>query len=249
MGGLNLSLLAHAVFRFEDASVVDDLNVMPGSPVTLVEHGDLALLASRLTAERAEELFAVPEAAADVAVAHHRLLTTLALRRDLAPIRLGAVYGDEKSARTMLELEGDKFRAALDRVSGAAEYALKMVPGATSAPVEPPPPATGRAFLQRRGAEAAARRNAGDFARAAANSAFGDLARHARAHVFLPPRRHATADQEKRMLDAALLVPRSEADRFGIAVIAAQSQAARVGYVLSVAGPLPPYSFMDAEAA
>ncbi|MGL5136923.1 MAG: GvpL/GvpF family gas vesicle protein, partial [Beijerinckiaceae bacterium] len=238
MGSLKLSLLAHAVFASACAPDLTDLAILPHAPVTLVESNGLSLLASRLPAARAEALFAEPDAAAELALAHHRLLTTLALRRDLAPVRLGAVYSDEAAARAMLDADQERFRAALARVAGASEYALKLTPVLVSQAAEDAPvPASGRAFLQHRGALAAARRNAGEASRAAVHAAFDCLSRYARAHVFQPPRRHAAADQEKRLLDAALLVARSETERFGLAVVAAQEQADRAGYALSVAGP------------
>ncbi|MGL4242668.1 MAG: GvpL/GvpF family gas vesicle protein, partial [Beijerinckiaceae bacterium] len=67
--------------------------------------------------------------------------------------------------------------------------------------------------------------------------------RHASDCVFAGPRK---AEQEQRLLDAALLVDRSEVAAFEASVRKAQQEAEAGGFRLTVAGPLPPYSFVAA---
>jgi hypothetical protein len=238
---MNAPVLIQAVLTEGALDLVGRASPVAGGTLTLVVADGLAALASLLPAGVGEELFADPEAAAELSLRHHELLTALAVTADLAPVRLGALHADEASAARMLRDNAATFRQALARIAGAQEYAVKLTPllaDATPAPAEPP--ASGRSFLQRRAEAGQRRRDAG--------GALDALRVHAAAHVFAPPRRHAAADQEKRLVDAALLVPRAEAATFAGAVPAAQDAAAAAGFRLSVRGPLPAYSFVG-EAA
>jgi Gas vesicle synthesis protein GvpL/GvpF len=75
------------------------------------------------------------------------------------------------------------------------------------------------------------------------------LLAHARTYAFQPPRRHALAEQEKRLLDAALLVAAEATPCFEDAVLAAQDAALAAGCRLTVRGPLPAYSFVAPQSA
>jgi hypothetical protein len=240
-------VLIHAVMAA--GAAVDGVSPVPGAMLDLIGEGRLAALVSRLPSGAGDDLFADPDASAAISLSHHELLTRLAATLDLAPVRLGAAYADDASVRALLAAEAESFRAALARIAGAGEYAVTLTPVAGAAAAPAAAPASGRAFLQRRSAEADARRQHGTAARAAAEAAFGSLLIHARAHAFQPPRRHALADQEKRLLDAALLVAAETAPHFAESVLAAQDAAAAAGFRLSVRGPLPAYSFVAPPAA
>jgi hypothetical protein len=240
-------VLIHAVMAA--GAMVDGVSPVSGGVLDLIQADGLLALVSRLPAGGGDDLFADPDVSAAISLAHHALLTRLAADVDLAPIRLGAACADDASVRTLLIAEGGSFRAALARIAGAREFAVTLTPGAGEAAAPAAAPANGRAFLQRRSAEADARRQQGAAARGAAEAAFRSLLIHARAHAFQPPRRHALADQERRLLDAALLVPNDVASRFAEAVLAAQDAAAGSGCRLTVRGPLPAYSFVASPAA
>jgi hypothetical protein len=246
---MSAAVLIHAVAPARSLPVLPAASPVDGARLSWIVEGDLAALASLLPAGPDDALFGDPERSAALSLRHHALLTEIGATLDLAPVRLGAVCSDVQSARALLQAEAPVFAASLARIAGRHEYAVKLVPMAEIVPpAAPAPPADGRSYLQRRAAEAEARRRSGEAARAAAVAAFDALKVHAAAHVFLPPRRHAAADQERRLLDAAMLVSRAEVARFSQAVIAAQAAADAAGFALSVRGPLPAYSFV-AEAA
>jgi hypothetical protein len=169
---------------------------VPGAMLAYVVEAGLAALVSRLPVGSGDELFADPETAAALSLAHHELLTRLSDRADLAPVRLGAVCESDASAAALLRDQADAFRAALARIAGAREFAVKVSPlpaAETQSVIEAP--ATGRSFLQRRAEAAQRQRNQAEAARAAATAAFDALRAHSSAHAFAPPRRNAAADQ------------------------------------------------------
>jgi hypothetical protein len=246
---MSAAVLIHAVAPAGTLPVLGAESPIEGAELAWIVEGDLAALASLLPAGPDDALFGDPERSAALSLRHHTLLTEIGATVDLAPVRLGAVCSDVAAARALLRAEARVFAASLARIAGRHEFAIKLVPMVeVIAPAPQTVPADGRSYLQRRAAEGEARRRGAEMARAAAVAAFEALKVHAAAHVFLPPRRHAAADQEKRLLDAAMLVPRTDVAQFAEAVLAAQAAAGAAGFALSVRGPLPAYSFV-AEAA
>jgi Gas vesicle synthesis protein GvpL/GvpF len=242
-------VLIHAVMRAHRHPPLDARSPIEGAALSFIAESGLGAVVSILPDDGDEDIFGAPEAAAEISLRHHALLTSLADRVDLAPVRLGAVYANEESAAALLRDQAADFRAALDRIAGAQEFAVTLtpLPGGPDAP-EPAVVDSGRSFLQRRAEIAARQRNHAEAARAAAAGVIDRLKPFASAHSFASPRRHAAADREKRLIDAALLVQRDRAGDFGAAVCSAQEEAAAAGYRLSVRGPLPAYSFVG-EAA
>jgi hypothetical protein len=251
--------LVHAVMSADAAPDLASLHlaglqVIEGARLSVVTDGRLAALVSVLRAGASDSLFVDSESAARVAVEHHSVLTRLAALHDLAPVRLGAMYADVPAVQAMLRETGPDFQVALTRIAGAVEFAVKLTPvdgvADTAAPVMA---STGRSYLKGKADQAAARRSSAERARKAATEAFETVSVVALDRVFASPRRNAQADQEKRLLDAALLVSRSAFGAFEAAVLAAQEIAGSQGYQLTVTGPLPPYSFVgmtgDRESA
>jgi hypothetical protein len=238
--------LVHAVMNADTSPDLSGATVIQDAAMLLVTEDDLTALVSILPSGASETLFADPESAAGIAVQHHALLTRLAASHDLAPVRLGAIYADGDAVKAMLRESSGDFRSALRRIAGASEFAMKLTPSsevATSEDIESA--MTGRSYLQRKADQAAAQRSRAERARRVASDTFEAVASFALDHAFASPRRNAQADQEKRLLDAALLVQRSKTPQFEAAVLAAQEIAGKAGYRLTVAGPLPPYSFVD----
>ncbi len=240
------ALLVHAVLRVEADPDLAGLSIIDGAPLCLISAGSLKALVSRLPADCSDTLLSDPEAATEIAVRHHACLTTLVASTDLAPIRLGAACGGEDAVRRLLQGSAPMFASALDRISGASEFAIRLTADAVPVTTADPGIADGRSFLQRRSAEAQARRGRADRLARAAQEAFERLAAHARDHAFPDARKPRQPGQELRLLDAALLVPRGSLATFEAAVLQAQASAAEAGCRLSVAGPLPPYSFVAA---
>ncbi|MGL4636223.1 MAG: GvpL/GvpF family gas vesicle protein [Beijerinckiaceae bacterium] len=251
MGGVTGQMLVHAVMRAGSAPETAGLRVVDGTELVLVAEGNLLALASAFpVGHSTEDLLAEQETATRIALAHHTLLTTLSQDMDLAPVRLGAVYANAAAVQTMLQDEASRFATALEAISGACEFSviLTPLPGAKT-PAAPVESTSGRAWLKRRSDTMAEKRDAAEHARACATQSLEKLTQFAKATVFAPPRRNAQADQEKRLLDAALLVSRQRITEFANAVVEAQDSAGAQGYALTARGPLPPYSFVSGDAA
>jgi Gas vesicle synthesis protein GvpL/GvpF len=238
--------LVHAVMKADAHPQLMGNHVVANAPLSFVEQSGLMALVSEISsAVDADSIFADAETSAKIAVAHHALLTSLSAHMDLAPIRLGAVYVGTEAVKSMLKASALDFSQALEMVAGAAEFAMKLTPveGFVQTPASAPV-VNGRAYLQRRSIAAAEQRTEVERARSAASEIFTSVSNTTRAHVFSSPRRNATADSEKRLLDAALLVSRDKIEAFGKTVLMAQERAFAQGFHLSVTGPLPPYSFV-----
>jgi hypothetical protein len=236
-------LLVHAVMSAGISMPVIE-PVVAGATIKLVAHDRLAALVSVLPAGADQTVFADPQQATELAMRHHAMLTALAVTVDLAPVRLGAVYADETAVVAMLAESASSFADALARIAGAAEFAMKLIPIAVIETPKVHAALTGRGFLQRRADATTAQKNRVELARRIASQVFELVAQNARDHAFAPPRRNAQTDQEKRLLDAALLINRDAIANFERAVVAAQSIAEAEGFGLSVTGPLPAYSFV-----
>jgi Gas vesicle synthesis protein GvpL/GvpF len=244
----NSHFLVHAVMKAGVHPRLVGNHVVVNAPLSFIEQNDLMALVSEMSsAVEADSIFADADTSAKIAVAHHALLTSLSAHMDLAPIRLGAVYVGKEAVKSMLKASALDFSVALETIAGAAEFAMKLTPvegfvqTSATAPV-----VNGRAYLQRRSIAAAEQRTEAERARSTASEIFTSVSSTTRAHVFASPRRNATADSEKRLLDAALLVSRDKIEAFGNTVLAAQERAISHGFHLSVTGPLPPYSFVGA---
>ena len=242
----NPHYLVHAVMKTGVHPQLVGNYVVANAPLSFVEQNNLMALVSEISSRgEADSVFSDADTSAKIAIAHHALLTSLSAHLDLAPIRLGAVYAGKEAVKAMLKASALDFSLALETIAGAAEFAMKLTPveGFVQAPVIAPV-VSGRSYLQRRSVAAAEQRTEGERTRSAASDIFMSVSSAARAHVFAPPRRNATADAEKRLLDAALLVSRDTMEAFKNTVVAAQERAIAQGFQLSVTGPLPPYSFV-----
>ncbi len=240
------ALLVHAVLRADVDPELNGLGIVDGAPLSLVRSGSLQALVSSLPADLADTLLSDPETATALAVRHHACLTELTRTADLAPVRLGAAYSNKEAVRRLLDGNAGFFSEALARVSGASEFALRLTAEGAAGRSAAANSVDGRSFLQRRSAEAQARRVRAEMLYRTAQTAFERLACHAIDHAFPEQRTSRQPDQVLRLLDAALLVPRASFAEFEAAVLEAQVTAAEAGCRLQVAGPLPPYTFVAA---
>jgi Gas vesicle synthesis protein GvpL/GvpF len=167
---------------------------------------------------------------------HERVAEALMDDRAVLPVRFGTTLADDDALVAMLEERGDEFRAALDRVRGRVEVAVR----ALWTPPEPPAAdvdataGPGHAYLLGRLAVRAAGERLAD-------SLHGELAAHA------VDARRRVLETPRLLLSAAYLV-----DRGAVVdeLLAAADAAARrhPGVELLCTGPWPPHTFADAGA-
>lgn len=219
-------------------------NGLFGAPLAFLRAHGLWIAGSWFagTAEDLEARFADPAEAAQLAIAHHTLLVHLAEHADVAPIALGAAATAEK-LEAVLAPQRAALAAALGRIAGCVEFAVKLLPGkAASAPPEPPADAAdGRAYLRALQAAREGRRTALAAREHLLEAMAAAFAACARERVSLPPRNGA-------VLQLALLVPRSDTtvllETAALWAVRAESH----GLQLELSGPWPVYSFAAAPS-
>jgi hypothetical protein len=161
----------------------------------------------------------------DALVDREELLEALMEERDVLPVQFGAALPDERAAAQVLLERHEEFAAALDRVRGAVELAVRA--RRTGGPDrEDAAPASGRDYLRAR----------------LERSETGQ-----RLHERLAAlSRSAVARPGPDILRAAYLVDREAVPRFVAEV--QRMQAASPELSLLCTGPWPPFSFAGTEA-
>ncbi|WP_067824955.1 GvpL/GvpF family gas vesicle protein [Nocardia inohanensis] len=114
----NTALLIYGIVPADAEPEVDGIGREP-TPVHTVKHGQIAALVSEVPADqpldRAEDL-----------QAFSRVVDSLVGEMPVIPVRFGAALaGPDEVERELLEPNADRFRQALDELSGLAEYLVK----------------------------------------------------------------------------------------------------------------------------
>ena len=223
-----------------------------------VREGELAVLCSTVPlAEFGEEPLTRSlndlEWLERVARAHEAAIARALDGATIVPLRLCTIFASEEHARAMLAERAGELSAALDRLEGKLEWAVKLLidrerlqeglrDTATEAAHEP---GSGAAYMllrreERRLAEAAER---------AASGLAEDV--HARlqdwaadARVRPAQNRELSGHTGDMILNGAYLVDRGKTDELRDLVEQLQLRHADVGARLELGGPFPPYSFV-----
>jgi hypothetical protein len=216
------------------ASVPSGLEGVGGHPVRAVAEGDLAAWISE-SAEGAATMERM-EAHDRVVRAGLREITPL-------PVRYGAPVPDEETVRGRLREHADTYSAALARVEGCVEMAVRVTlpPGPSTADpgsgkeVLAPAETPGRRYLEARRQElfqAEAEAAAGERVERRISEGLGSLARESRSSIN--PGRDGT------VLALAHLVLRNDIRAYREVI----ADLAREGLTLTASGPWAPYSFV-----
>ncbi|HLI60636.1 MAG TPA: GvpL/GvpF family gas vesicle protein [Solirubrobacteraceae bacterium] len=191
------------------------------------------------------------EISADALWAHERLVEVLMDGRDLLPVRYGTSLPDDAAAARALEERHGTYAAALERVRGAVELAVRVFGEGGGASADDPspgerspdrgprersaapdgrgdPPGAGAAYLRARARAAAAEAQA-------RTRVHEPLARAARATALAPLPRAG------ELLRAAYLVDRDATAAFTARVRDVQERCPKLR--ITCTGPWPPYSF------
>jgi hypothetical protein len=248
------------VYAVVDSGITDaevaDIRAVDGAAVCVVTEAPVAAVVSAVDAERFSESalrrnLEDPRWLEEIARAHNAVVSDLAHRRPLAPVRLATVFLDDTSVRDLLRSRAQDFVVAIDRVRGRCEWSVKGFAvdtiaerGTATSPTEGLSP--GRSYLERRRAERDGKDQQRREAAAGAEAAHQRLADLAPASRRYPPQdRRLTGYQDEMMLNAAYLLPVGEESELRRAVQECQG----MGLRLELAGPWAPYSFaiLDGE--
>jgi len=210
------------------------------SPVSLAEYGEQPLR------QHLED----PDWLERTARAHHQVIETLAADgRPVIPMRLATIYAGDGNVTAMLGERCPDFAAALDRVTGRAEWGVKAFAAAPPAGEETRPAASsGAEYLKRRRAQLSARDEARQSAADAAHDLHTALAELAAAAVLRPPQQPDLAGQDAAMiLNGTYLVEDARSAEFA-ALARERAGRSAPGFRVEVTGPWPPYSFATVDA-
>jgi hypothetical protein len=210
------------------------------SPVPLDEFGEEGLRQSLEDLDRLETL----------ARAHERVLDEALRMGIVVPFPICTVYEDAERVREMLEREREPLAAALRRLRGTAEWAVKvyLVESESREPVAAAP-ASGTDYLARKRSA----RDAGETARrdleATVEAVHARLRERAAGSLVIPPQdRRLSGHRGQMLLNAAYLVPDADADEFASLFKAIVCGLRAKSLELALTGPWPPYHFSEAAA-
>jgi hypothetical protein len=186
--------------------------------------------------------------------AHHAVVTAAAADGPVVPLPLATLFADPDRARAALGEKRPHFHAALDRVAGRAEWAVKahVRQGAPAGPRPPGEPVAGggRAYLSRVRGREGERRTRQDAALGAARHVHEVAERFAVASVRRRPHGpEITGRDRPQVLNAAYLVEDGRAAALVAAVRALDGAFPGTEVEIEVSGPWVPYSFTGGAGA
>lgn len=222
------------------------LTIAPAGPLSALCLDLAAVMATAPGGASAlAEMLADADRAAVLAMAHNRVLCAVVAAVDVLPVRLGAVVSSGADGDRRLAEQAAGAVADFARLSGAAEYALRVIEPARKQPAAPPPkPSSGRDYLARRLAQRRGRSERADQADGFLTTLETAALSAARDHRRRPiaPASHG----DRRLLDLALLVARDRVDDLSDALDRHAETAAALGLSIEAIGPWPAFHFIDA---
>jgi Gas vesicle synthesis protein GvpL/GvpF len=184
-----------------------------------------------------------------VALAHETVVESFGAATAVLPMKLFTIFTTDERAIAHMQTQRSRIaslvkrvanhqewgvRVALDRARAAAAMSKKASAGA----------ATGASYLTQKKAQRDASRELASKARETVAGLFDRLATGSR-----DAKRRAASELPAQtgplLLDAAFLVPRTQASRFRKSAAREAKMLARLGYDLTLSGPWPPYTFVQ----
>jgi len=169
------------------------------------------------------------DVSADALWHHEEVVEALMADRDLLPVRYGTRLEDEHAVTRAVEERRDELAAALDRVRGAIEVSVRVLPSGDAGRAAVPDAAGGAEYLRQRADEQASQAGT-------VRAVSEPLAALARASTTSNPR-------PPELLRAAYLIERDAVEPFTAEV--ARLQRAHAELSILCTGPWPPYSFTE----
>jgi Gas vesicle synthesis protein GvpL/GvpF len=253
----DLGWYAYCVIDDDHEGVPDGLaGIDPQQPVTVVRHGELGAVVSRVPlAEFGEE--ALREHLSDMAWLeraarrHEHVLEAIARGGTPIPMRLCSIYRDEIGVREMLERETVALRQALAHLRGKAEWGVKAFADIDAVEPEssPEPAASGRgggaAYMHHRLTERRRREDAWVRLEDACEALHAALCAVAVEGVTSAPQRQEVSGRDVPMIfNASYLVADAAADGFHRELARLRDELAPLGVDVQSTGPWPAYNFV-----
>jgi hypothetical protein len=236
-----------------------------GEPVRAVTEAGLTAVvgsvAARTFGERARaDLMSDLPSIERLARAHHQVIACVAADGPVLPLRLGTIYPDDHTVRTLLGQSSAEFAMILDSFRGTEEWGVKVYAGEEDA-ADPRAAGEGTAgeaagpdALPGPGDPAPGHSEPdGDLVRPMPASedpgAFAEMVDRALAGIAIASRHYAPQDpridgsEKSLVLNAAYLVLSDRAGEF--TAVARALTRAHQGMGAGLTGPWPPYSFAD----
>jgi hypothetical protein len=182
--------------------------------------------------------------------AHHAVADALAAKHTIVPLRPFTLFSNETRAWETFAALAAQLEAALDQVSGKAEWVLRIgqpdparVTARSGSGRKPMPPTSGTSFLAQK---AAAKRSASELAARVRRDAAGVF--EALADVADQSNERPPVPGTGLLLDAAFLVPERQTASFKRVLEAEAKGLLGDGCRVSLTGPWPPYSFVSLDS-
>ncbi|WP_328897713.1 GvpL/GvpF family gas vesicle protein [Streptomyces sp. NBC_00236] len=193
---------------------------------------------------------------------HHEVVTAAASVGPTVPLPLATLYLDDERAGTALRENQDRFGAVLERITGRAEWAVKvymthpetLARSAVPAPPEKPPPNTqpgpqqrsGRAYMNRLRGRQQLRESQREAALAAGERVGSALRELAVGTVQRRPHGpEVTGKDRTQVMNAACLIADDRIEELTTTIRRLRASPEFKGIEIDVCGPWAPYSFTD----
>ncbi|MFB8348750.1 GvpL/GvpF family gas vesicle protein [Streptomyces niveus] len=237
-----------------------------GGPLRLLEAGTLRALVQDVPAAEFSET-ALRQRLGDAAElercarAHHGAVTAAAAGGPTVPMPLATLYLGDERVRAAVGENRERFRLALDRIAGRAEWAVKVhltqagttarsaAPGTgeTTAPGRGPGPrVSGRDYLDRLRSRQHLREQRRESALAAAEQVDTAVRRLAVAAVSRRPHGpEVTGKDRTQIMNTAYLIAEDRSGELTATIGRLRASPEFGGVEIDVSGPWAPYSFTD----
>ncbi|WP_406143336.1 GvpL/GvpF family gas vesicle protein [Streptomyces sp. NBC_01012] len=240
-----------------------------GGPLRLLTVGGVSAVVQDVPAAEFSEA-ALRDRLADAAElercarTHHDVVTAAASVGPAVPLPLATLYLDDERACTSLRENQDRFRAVLERITGRAEWAVKvymthsdtLARSAASGHDGTPPPDTGteprqrsgRAYMNRLRGRQQLRESHREAALAAAERVDSTLRDLAVGTVQRRPHGpEVTGKDRTQVMNAACLIAEERTAELTDTMRRLRASLDVDGIEIDVSGPWAPYSFTDGE--
>lgn len=241
--------------------LADVAGIEPSQPVVLVQHDDVAAIASAVPLEEfgsdaIDGHLHDPNWLEDKVRAHDAVLEAALARTTVVPFRFGAIYLGEEQVRQMLA-DRPELADVLSRLNGTVELGVKGILRPDSfrerlgaeRGIDQEAAPSGRAYMERKRLDRDVDEAMSTFATECASDSHESLAAVAADARANPVQRPEVLGPEREMLlNGAYLVDADHVDAFRSALSALQERYGPDGVTYELTGPWPPYNFVQDEA-
>jgi Gas vesicle synthesis protein GvpL/GvpF len=186
-----------------------------------------------------------------VALAHESVIESFTGAQAVLPMKLFTIFTSDARALEHLRRERARIRRLLDRVTGHQEWGVRIALDGGISPAgkhllrsRATSTASGVAYLSLKKAQHDRASGLVQRARATAAALYDRLQAHAAASKRRAPSGRPVTGGPL-LLDASFLVPRSRSARFRALVGRESTALASEGYLVTMSGPWPPYTFVQ----